>query len=136
MANAEKKILPSFYGMGAVQKKTNKIYVCDIFINEFIQPSSRQYGRIHYNETVSFFCHTKKKNETDEREPINFSYIAWTMLHFYGHKYSLFVMLKWHRPNGELSFRFLFVANGHCFCHDFTKVYQIITNDCLLYACN
>lgn len=51
-------------GRSAKKKNTNKIYVCDIFINEFMQPSSRQYGRIHYNETVSFFCHTKQKKKT------------------------------------------------------------------------
>lgn len=98
-------------GRSAKKKNTNKIYVCDIFINEFMQPSSRQYGRIHYNETVSFFCHTKQKqkNETDEREPINFSYIAWTLrplLHFYGQKYALFAMLKY--TNRMVNFHFGF----------------------------
>lgn len=111
--HAEKKYCRHFMGWAQCNKKqnTNKIYVCDIFINEFMQPSSRQYGRIHYNETVSFFCHTKQKqkNETDEREPINFSYIAWTLrplLHFYGQKYALFAMLKY--TNRMVNFHFGF----------------------------
>lgn len=57
----------------------------------------------------SFVTQSKKKNETDEREPINFSYIAWTLrplLHFYGQKYALFAMLKY--TNRMVNFHFGF----------------------------